>query len=78
MEVATTIRVKRKKYFKNFLDPIVYGVPLKIANKWHVVPVRKSKVKNLEILKDTLSPHWNKELIELGKKHQSQHLNGLK
>jgi hypothetical protein len=35
-------------------------------------------LRNREFVKDTLSPHWNRELIELGKKHQSQHLNGLK
>jgi hypothetical protein len=23
----------------------------------------------LKFIKDTLSPHWNRELIELGKKH---------
>jgi hypothetical protein len=31
---------------------------------------------SLKEVKDTLSPHWQKQLVELGKKHQSDYLHG--
>jgi hypothetical protein len=66
---ATVITIKRRKYFQDFIDPIVEGVSVKSGDKWHLLTIRKSKAKKAKFIKDVLSKHWNKELIKLGEKH---------